>query len=53
MKPIVLWLTGILGLVILLVVRGGFQRPLIYTVVGVMAVGLLVGFIVAFKRKKQ
>ena len=47
MKPIVIWLAGILALVLLLVLRGGFQRPVLFVVVAVMIITLVAGFIMA------
>lgn len=52
MKPIVFWLTGTLALLALLIVRGGFARPLLPYAVGVLAAGLLAGFMIARKRRK-
>ena len=50
MKPIVAWLTGIVALGVLLLVLGGFKRPVVFAVTGVMVVALLVGFIFARRR---
>ena len=53
MKPMILWLTAILALLALLIMRGGFVRPALPFVVGIMVVGLIAGFLLARKGRKS
>jgi len=52
-QPIVLWTAGILALLAVLIVRGGFQRPLAFIVWPVLVVGMVLGFRLFAARARQ
>ena len=45
--PIIMWLTGIIALIVILVVNGGFQREVIAVVAVAFVVMLLFGFVLS------
>ena len=51
-QPIVLWLLGIGALVLLLVLGGGFRRPVAMVVIAVFVVALITGFVLLRRARR-
>jgi len=53
MRPLVFWLAGIALLIAVLVVGGGFQRPVVFAVAAVAVVAFFASFLLFSRARRK